>query len=207
MVWGTSPRALSPTPDQSTVDHCRRHGVEYVEERFLVARLREGDPDAFATLVTLYVDTLTRMAFYATGSRDTADDVVQRVFVELWERRATLDPNRLRPYLLRAVRNRAIDEGNAALVRSRHRATTQAEASAGSVLAATPSPEEDILNDVTVQAAIARLSPRRRLAVRLRLQEEMSHAEIAEVLEISVVAAKRLVARGIVELRQLLWGA
>jgi DNA-directed RNA polymerase specialized sigma subunit len=40
--------------------------------------------------------------------------------------------------------------------------------------------------------------------LRLRLEEELTHAEIADVLGVSPLAAQRLVARAIADLRQLL---
>ena len=176
------------------------------EERALVGRLQAGDPDAFAAIVARYAERLTRFAFYIVGSHDAADDVVQQVWVQLWERRAIVEPDQLTPYLYRAVRNRALNEQSASAVRERFRANVQAEAATGTATAAVPSPEDAVLTIAVVQAAVDRLSDRRRLAIRLRLEEELTHAEIAEILGVSAVAAQRLVARAIADLREILWG-
>jgi RNA polymerase sigma-70 factor (ECF subfamily) len=177
------------------------------QERALVARVREGDPQAIAILMRLYASRLVRFASYTVGSRDTAEDIVQQVFVKLWERRATLDSDfRIKPYLFRAVRNRALDELDAETVRTRYQTSVQGEVVAGVIPAMVPSPEEGVLTTAAIQAALERLPERHRLALRLRLEQQMTHAEIAEVLGISVVATKRFVARAIGDLRKMLWG-
>lgn len=175
-------------------------------ERALVDRLRAGDHDAFVRLLTHYTDRLLRFACSLVGSRDGADDIVQQVWVQLWDRRAVLDLTHLKSYLFRAVRNRALDERDATIVRERYRAIVQAEASAGTISALHPSPEDEILTDATIWAALERLSDRRRLAIQLRIQEEMTHAEIADVLGVSPLAAQRLVSRAMAELRKIIWG-
>jgi RNA polymerase sigma-70 factor (ECF subfamily) len=175
-------------------------------ERALVRRLREGDPEAFAMLIARYTNQLARFAFYIVGSRDGADDIVQQVWTHLWEQRAMLDPERFKPYLFRAVRNRALDEQSATYVRERYRTNVLAEATAGTLANAVPSPEETVLTKAVVQAAIEQLPERRRLAIRLRFEEEMSHAEIADVLGVSSVAAQRLVSRAMADLREIILG-
>ena len=59
----------------------------------------------------------------------------------------------------------------------------------------TPSPENTVLNETTMQTAMGKLSERRREAVRLRIQEQLTHVEIGQILGISAIAAERLVFR------------
>jgi RNA polymerase sigma-70 factor (ECF subfamily) len=175
------------------------------DESLLVARTRQGNSAAFTVLVTRYLDDVTRFAFYITGSRDIADDVAQSVFISLWNHRATLDPSRpLKPYLFRAVRNRALNERKATTVRERYRAGVQAEIASGSVSAAAPSPEDAIVSLATINAVIDRFPEPRRLALRLRLIDELTHVEIAEVLGLSHAAARQLVHRAITDLKKIL---
>ncbi len=174
-------------------------------ERALVARLHEGDTTAFRVLVETYMDSVTRFAFYIVHSRDSADDIAQNVFVGMWEYRARLDPDRpLKPYLFRAIRNRALNERKSNAIRERYRSDVQADAEAGSLRAFEPSPEGVILDTMAVQAALEQLSDRRQLVLRLRLEDELTHAEIAEVLDLSYEAAKRLVARALADLQKIL---
>ncbi len=198
----------SPAPQEATKDQSeqkRQRELDRDTERALVARVREGDTNAFRVLVETHMDSITRFAFYIVHSRDVADDIAQNVFVGMWEYRTTLDPARpLKPYLFRAIRNRALNERKSNAVRERYRSDMQADAEAGSSRAFEPSPEGVILDTMAVQAALEQMSDRRQLVLRLRLEDELTHAEIAEVLELSYEAAKRLVARALAELQKIL---
>ncbi len=190
------------------MSHSPRADFDYEEssqESALVARVREGDSKAFRILVERYMDSVTRFAFYIVHSHDSADDIAQNVFVGMWQYRQTLDPARpLKPYLFRATRNRALNEKKSNAVRNAYAEQVQAEQDSGSILAFEPSPEGLILSTSAVQHALEQLSDRRRLALRLRLEDEMTHNEIAQVLDISYEAAKRLVGRALAELQKIL---
>jgi len=175
------------------------------DERALVVRLRASDVQAFERLVDHYLPRLARFAAGQLGSYDAAQDVVQSVLVRVWNHRVTLDPDRsFTSYIFRAVRNRILDERKADAVRERYTATLRDDAESGAVHAVVPNPERRIVDTATVQAALLQLSERRRLAIRLRFEEEMTHAEIAEVLELTPETAQRLVSRAIAELRERL---
>jgi RNA polymerase sigma-70 factor (ECF subfamily) len=172
------------------------------EERLLIERIRRGDGYAFTELVTRYLDPVTRFAFYLLGSEDAAEDVAQQVFVSVWERRETLDTVlSLKAYLFRAVRNRAFDERKAMQVRERYRASVQNEVGTGLQSGAVASPEDTILNAETIRAAMKELPERRQLVLRLRIEDELTHAEIGEILGISPQAAQVLAGRARAELR------
>jgi RNA polymerase sigma factor (sigma-70 family) len=175
------------------------------EERGLVLRVRASDAEAFALLVRRHLDAVTRMATYLVGSADAAEDVAQRVLVQLWEHRVTLDPERpLTPYLRRSVRNCALNDRKAHTVRAQYRERIQGEIAAGTIPASTPSPEETVLTVATVQAALHQLPHRRQLALRLWFEEELTYSEIADILETSVQATDRLLRRALADLREML---
>lgn len=192
---------LDPQPERSAEAEREREA-----EQVLVARLGQGDPDAFTRIMTQFIEPLTRFAWSLLRSRDAAEDVVQQVFVELWERRESAQPQSLKPYLYRAVRNRVLNEHRAGRVRERHISEIQSRASSDPTLSSTGNPEEHLLTTQEFRTAMAQLGERRRLAVRLRVEEEMTHNEIADVLGISAAAAQSLVSRGLTELRKIIWG-
>lgn len=76
----------------------------------VLARIRAGDQDAFASLYRTLYTILWRIAILVTRSAPTAEEIVQDVFLTLWDRRETLDVDAdIRVYLAAAVRNRAHD--------------------------------------------------------------------------------------------------
>ena len=171
----------------------------------LVLQLRAGDSRALTALVEDHFGALVRFAYYLLGSRDWAQDVVQDVFVRIWEHPETFAPTRsLKQYLYAAVRNHALNEQKYEAVRMRHQEATRAAAEADPSLIGTPSQENAILHDATIQVALRQLSDRRQQAVRLRIEEQLTHAEIGQILGISTVAAERLVLRALEDLRKIL---
>jgi RNA polymerase sigma-70 factor (ECF subfamily) len=171
----------------------------------VLERFRAGDTAAFADLVTTYLARMTRFASHIVGSADVADDVVQAVFIELWNHRAEVDPARpLTPYLFRLVRNRALNERKGDMVRRRYQDRMVADAAAGAARAAVSSPEGPVLAAVTIAAALSQLSDHRQLALRLRIEEDLPPEAIGEVLGITPVAADRLVRRALAEVRDIL---
>lgn len=177
--------------------------LDVTSEHALLARIQAGDTDAFRIVVETYIGRITEFAAAMVRSNDVADDVVQRVFVWMWEHRETLDlKGRLKPYLFRAVRNRILDHRKAEAIRFRYQVDEQVQV--GGENAATPSPEEAILTADMVRAALGLLSERREQAIRLRLFDDLTHTEIAEILGVTPEASAQLVSRGLTDLKRIL---
>jgi RNA polymerase sigma-70 factor (ECF subfamily) len=80
------------------------------ESADVLARLSAGDEDAFATVFRLWYAPLVRFAERLIGDRARAEDVVQDTLLQLWRRRASLDPTgTVQAWLFHAVRNRALN--------------------------------------------------------------------------------------------------
>lgn len=73
----------------------------------LVIASRQGDRDAFASIVARYQGLLCSLAFAATGSLGDSEDLAQDVFVDAWQRLDTLrEPAKLRPWLCAILRHK-----------------------------------------------------------------------------------------------------
>jgi len=80
-------------------------------DRDLVAALRGGEPSAFDAIFRAYYAHLVSFAQSLLHDRSSAEDVAQDVMLELWRRRDALAiQESLRAYLLRATRNRALNQ-------------------------------------------------------------------------------------------------
>ena len=68
----------------------------------LRARLRAGDPDAFAVLFDEYARAIYNVGFRLTANWSAAEEVVSLTFLEAWRLRNSIDPGGepLRPWLL-----------------------------------------------------------------------------------------------------------
>lgn len=79
-------------------------------DKELLLKIASGDKDSFETLYHCYCDVLIEFAKKYVKSTDFADDIVQDVFVRLWEKREDLASVELiRPYLFTSVRNQTLN--------------------------------------------------------------------------------------------------
>lgn len=70
----------------------------------LLALVRAGDRDAFTTLYNRYWAQLLGIAYNHTRDKQSAEEVVQNLFIGLWNRRETLVIGNPANYLATAVK-------------------------------------------------------------------------------------------------------
>ena len=92
-----------------------------IDEAALVAAVATGSEAALASLYDRHVSSIFATAFRLTGDRSVAEDVVQEVFLTLWNRAERFDSSvgSLAAWLGTIARNRAVDRLRAASRRPR----------------------------------------------------------------------------------------
>ncbi len=76
----------------------------------IVPLLQSGDATAFETIYRLYANNLYIFACSYISDKITAEDIVQEVFVTLWDHRKTIQiKSNVHGYLFRMVKNRCLD--------------------------------------------------------------------------------------------------
>ena len=79
-------------------------------EKILLEKLKKDDQSAFTIIFTRYYNDLVRFSFGFMHDSDASEEIVQDVFLKLWENRNSLFiQNSLKSFLLKAVQNRSID--------------------------------------------------------------------------------------------------
>jgi RNA polymerase sigma-70 factor (ECF subfamily) len=195
--------------------NCRTMGLEAdAYDHDLVQRIRVGDTTAFAEVYRTHYVPLIKIAIRYLESLDAAEDVLHDVFMALWDRRAELVvQHQLRTYLVSAVRHRAIDEVRKRILTERIADGARGGETPGSEMPVpgmgkAPESADQMLQDEEIGRAIVsalqRLPERSRRVLLLRWQRRMSYEEIAQVLGISVAAAKQQGSRGLAALRPFL---
>lgn len=78
----------------------------------LLDRVAGGDRSAFAALYEATAPKLYGIVLRILRRRDVADEVVQDVYVKIWQRAGDFDPSRASPitWMATVARNRALDE-------------------------------------------------------------------------------------------------
>lgn len=139
------------------------------------------------------------MATVVTGSAANADDVVQEADVRAWRARASIDPTRpYRSWYLRVVANAGKNAGRS----SRRRAALELRALPASSTSIDPA-DQAVTDDErrAVVAAMNRLHRDDRLVIALRHFEQLSEAEMADVLGCAAGTVKSRLSRAMVRLR------
>lgn len=159
-------------------------GTEYalLSDVLLVKLLQTGDQGAFREIYRKYWHLLYGIAYRKLQSLENAEEIVQDIFVDIWERRAGLQVDDLKKYLIGAVKYRILNTIKAKLIRERYKAfshtlTTHTE----------PLTESDLaFQDLNraIEQALAELSPKTQEIFRLNRLENQSVREIALQLSI-----------------------
>lgn len=164
------------------------------DEQQIVLRLKRHDMKALETLMSRYQVKAARAAVLITRDTALAEDVVQSVFIHLYENSHLLDATRrFEPYLMRSVVNAAV---KAARKQQRFVAFPEPDGSAESAeerFAALASladadanrhgdPQQSVERaeqQAVIAAALDQLSPQQRAAIVMRYFLDMDEAEIA----------------------------
>ncbi len=151
----------------------------------LLTRLKNGDMLAFDRVYELYSHKLFSFVFKILKNEAEADDIVQEVFVKIWESRHKLEDYKLlNSYIFTIAYNNSID-----LIRKRISNTKYLEHLKNSaVVNVAPTIISQIeFNELNTQAEklIASLPERQKQVYILHRQEGLTYPEIAEQLGIS----------------------
>jgi RNA polymerase sigma-70 factor (family 1) len=160
-------------PDPATY-----HDTEWLQE------LIKGNPNAFRSIYETYQQPLFSFAFYLTKSKDIAEEVLQEVFIKLWEKRAQFQPDTLLlPYLKKMTQNLVLD-----LFRKANRDRGyQQHLYQAMIKASRQTPDvllEKELSHIYFEA-IQQLTPQQKLIYSLHRDEELNYQEIADRLGLS----------------------
>jgi len=170
-------------------------------------RVRDGDLEAFETLVARHQHSVVGTAAKMLGGAADAEDIGQQVFVRVWKHAGRYQPSaKFTTWLMTITRNLVFNE----LRRRRRSQQVSMDADEGDTIRhqfvdeQAVAPSEEILDSElkeAIDAAIAGLPETQRLAIVLRRYEGMPYEEIAEVLKTSVPAVKSILFRARAELK------
>ena len=172
----------------------------------LLRRIAAREVEALAEFYEQTAGVLFSLAVHILGDASEAEEAIQDVFVQIWEKATSFDAALGAPmhWALTITRHRSIDH-----LRSRYRRARLLEEAASAL----PDPVEDsatasagLTSDelVAVRAALDSLPAEQRKAIELAFFKGLSHPEIAEALEEPLGTIKARIRRGMLKLRDQL---
>ncbi|MFD2555111.1 RNA polymerase sigma factor [Sphingobacterium tabacisoli] len=162
-----------------------------MDERDLLLRLQTGDHEAFEELYRSYAAKLTSKLITLLRDSELAGDILQDLFIKVWELRADINPEKsFGGYLHTIATNMAKDRFRSALHQQVY-LQSRADLTEGHDSVSRFMDQKDMR--AAVDAALAKLPPRQREVYTLYKIDGLSYKEIQQRLGISKPAVNRLI--------------
>lgn len=169
-----------------------------LEHDRILQQIREGNDESFREIFHAYYEGLCQYAFTLLKDMDDAEDVVQSMFMKIWEKRQTLIiTHTIKSYLYKAVYHQCVNQFDHRAVRVKFQAHTTAQ-NARDVQHPDVFPNE---LEERIVAAVNTLPKQCRTIFMMSRYQEMKYAEIAKVLDISVNTIENQISKALKILR------
>ncbi len=180
-----------------------------IDEKKDIKQAAAGDTGAFEYLVLQYQPQVYRLAFRMTNHPEDAADLTQEVFLKAWNNLDKFEfKSAFSTWLYRLASNLCID-----FLRNNRRRQNlpltfedeEGEEQRIEVLDPAPLPEERVIaaeGQARLSAAMEELEPEHRQILTLRVVNDLSYADIAEILGVKEGTVKSRLARAREKLRK-----
>ena len=164
-------------------------------DEHLIARIQDGDQEAFACLLRRHLDSIHRFADRTVGNSADAEDLAQDTFVRVWQKAHTFVPGKAKvtTWIHTIAHNLCID-----MLRKQRGQVAIDTAFDQGLADANGAPDQraqQVQLASTLRTAITRLPPAQRSALVLCLVQGLSNKEAADVMGVGLRALESLLAR------------
>lgn len=153
-------------------------------EKALLARIAEGDKDAFKQLYDHYWNDIYYVALGFLKSPEWSQDIIQEVFIKIWQKRATLTSiEQFKSYIFIIARNELISA-----LRQKMRTDGQQDRYRQLLPEQYTSADQSLAVrelETQIGEAVQQLPEQQQRIFRMTRQEGLSHDEIADQLGIA----------------------
>lgn len=171
-----------------------------LSEQEIVGAIKQGNERIFEETFRKYYQSLCNYANSILKEMDESEEIVQNLFLSIWEKRSDLEITiSLKSYLYRAVHNHCLNRIKHLKIREEYQqyATNFYDASYESV-------SQTIMKnelEQKIEEAIKKLPEQCRLIFRMSRFEELKYNEIAEQLELSPKTVENQIGKALKFLR------
>ncbi|MDP3915709.1 MAG: RNA polymerase sigma-70 factor [Bacteroidota bacterium] len=159
----------------------RVNEIKPITDQSLVESIKNSNEGVFELVFNFYYSGLVVYADQIIKNTTISEDIVQSVFMKLWENRETIDIRSFRSYFIQCVKNRCIDHLRSQQVKNKF--DNRAPESDFLVM------DEDLWTKTElselIEQSVESLPPRCREIFRMSRYENLKIAEIADQLKIS----------------------
>ncbi len=178
------------------------------EEAALLAGIAGGDHESLAAFHRNYHSIMFSCAYGVLGNREAAEDVVQDVLLQLWQKAQSYSEARGKAltWVISMTRNKAIDRLRAIQRRNKLYERAGEESKAGVQFDDRDSLLVALRNErgSAVRAALYVLNDEQRESIRMAFFEDMPYHAVARLLGVRLGTIKARIRRGMARMRQAL---
>ena len=175
----------------------------------MLRHISEGDRHSFSRFYDQYCKLLFAIAFRILNDQKEAEDVLQEVFLQIWDKAGTYNPVLGKPisWAVTLTRNKAID-----YIRAHQRRSKLLEHAANEMLVCAPgsaTANESVHgreHEELISSAVAELPAEQRKAIEMAFFTGLTQNEISELLKEPLGTIKARIRRGMLILRERLEG-
>ncbi|WP_167605687.1 RNA polymerase sigma factor [Maribellus sediminis] len=172
-----------------------------LKDKTILSKIRAGDERAYRELFNIHYRILVQYADRFLNDIPLAEDVVQGVFIYLWENASKIELTQsLKSYLFKAVKNSCLNQLRAIQIYDKHQILYLEAA----LLQLKEEEHHDTELLEEVQQALMKLPEKMYQIFFLRFKEELSIKEIAQNLSVSENTVKSHLFKGRIILRKQL---
>ena len=178
----------------------------------LMARIAEGDDDAFEILVDRHQTSILNLIYRFIGDRTQAKDLAQEVFIRVWQAAKSYRPEaKFTTWIYRITANLCLNELKSARHRRwfsfNHADEDRVKGIEETLSDGSPTAEDLLLareRSRQITEALQSLPANQRMALVMKRYDDLSYNEIAQILDCSVSAVESLIVRAKRNLREKL---
>jgi RNA polymerase sigma-70 factor (family 1) len=182
----------------------RNNSGQEFSEIEIIKKIQSGDVKIFEALFREYYYGLSRFTTSIVKSSSAAEDLVQDIFLKIWENRQNWSPQgTIKTYLYRASKNQALN-----YIKHLNVVNNWAELSRNSFSSSSLNPEDEFERKellTSVNGAINKLPEKCKMIFLLHRHEGLSYREISEVLNISLSTVETQMGRALKKIRGIMF--
>jgi RNA polymerase sigma-70 factor, ECF subfamily len=165
-------------------------------DNMLVIRIRNDSKDAFKLLYNRYNKKLYYFSLRYLGDNEEAEELVQSVYINIWEHRKSLDETMsVKSYIYRSAVNYIYNYLKKKAIRARY---VEAELQKGE-LQSNQTYDQIFFHDLesSITSIVETLPPQQQKIFQLSRLEGLSHEEIAKNLDLSIRTVENQIYRAL----------
>ncbi|MFC4211252.1 RNA polymerase sigma factor [Pedobacter lithocola] len=170
--------------------------LEYLSDKELLQLLQKGDEAAFSEIFNRYWERLASYSIGLTKSEEESADIVQEIFISIWNRREALTINgSLAAYLIKSAKNLSLR-----YIQRNNHSTEFVEKLAEFIADNSQDIEENISVkelQLEIDNAVAKIPKKMLTIYLLSRDEQLSYREISKKLNISEGTVKKQISNAL----------